>query len=1774
MIYLLSSTGDFSFTLTGDTCAHELGHNIINNLSHSENQVFNNSIQVSSSQAVTFNIPIQFVLGGDSDDQGALTTNSGDKYQAVHFGSGLTNDQASQLSQDLVRLIGSVDDEDLNEMAPLHEDEDVNRIIYAMMRRRGWNPNESWDQHLNVLPPSMIMTSDETQDIANMVLELKSSGAWDKIYAMYLPVFRDTNVNKINFKCPDSNNIETWNALEQSDASYAGFTRAGLLSQHYNLLSNSTIPAPKAMYSADQIDQELGSRVHTWMDLTSNGNHLTSKPNPLALPSEESLSPVLVDDADIFDKKIGVRFNHRSHRLVFNDGNPVNRDDFKHVFIVYRMDNWIDNGRRGTVFDFGQTINYTKASLGLGHDDYSYGSPTQFYGGWSVKQLNGWNTSKVWPTPYYNRSNDRWYGGYSNYGLNPHPSTSTHLRTAGDDPTWMYGPRIVHVKMSSSQPEQLSGFTLGNNSSDVNGWSVRGCFHDVIIYDQELTTDQVNYVTSYLAMKHDVSIHPSVTNNRSIYHNKQQNNSVTFARDVHNGVATPFTTSEAFPDQSGGAMIIKSLADQCVDKTYDIRSSYIDSTNPYIGATSSFDRTPPGMSMQNFSSSGVDTIISPGLTPDSQTSYSPPDNHKKMYMMCKMAHFSNWRAKPANASSDSYTGFYFFNQQLTTQQIQSVSRSHQLLMKNLGGSTASDQTQPYDSDGEISAYVNKLASKTGKTYDEMMDDPRVTSVIDFIKRGKSVGWWDRIAVCYFPVWRDQELNELNLKDPGLYDLQSEWNVDHCRGPWTEAIGNTAGGNWFVESMVIPVNIPTIHTLCCQPDMNVDDWTTMHYHFTVHYKRRNTSLSWGNSNYTGFGTGNTMIRVHPFRYSGWGSTSIDWGCGATDGGAFKYQTSGTYFESVEGVGDIYSKWNDTTVIRTRDCSTNTTPVTTSEFYLHPGGGHAGNQVDFFALGVKMDHNTELDMINDYVEAVDQLTATLVDTVSSAGATTIATSTNPITIHGAANLHNTDQTTVLIAAKNDLTIYDQQVPESLETASQPFTAIWDDDRVWNFSPGNDYHYGSMYNTHVYSFNSTSLTPCEIGWRMRTYGNGYPSTNGSAPGGNIATLTRGQNCFIRGRQSGAIRRSTFGYKNNTYNDDPTSGVNEDRILKFKILDDASHRGVFIAGGSPPWRVNDVSGWSGSSVYFPGSGSMNSSDNWYGSKRSGPVQDQFWNNLSNDVSFIPGEPIDIVNFDNIGSSCGVESVYNRRRGAPVQDNISFFNGKYRVAEVTDLQQPLEDGDVFDSENNQTHGGPDQPNNPGEGTPLRAWMRIDMTPIETIDIGPTNQHDLVLFANTTMSESVSADWINRFYLGGVAEHKYKLHVDNKDNMYVCGTYTDHMVVNYNLDLNEKYSVVLDEFGEPQDQPPSSSSGENSQAFVTMHDPVSGQVVTCLSTRGVGKNRGSSAIANSDGDIYMTGQVSGKVRFVADHGWWKYTERGVNTGDTHNTFGFLAKATNKEWRLNNTTKYKPIDYTWEWIVYVDAPTHALSGDRMLCDVGVDTNDDVYTIGYFDGPTEIGMSGAAKHDDSESFQFEPGYKWVDESDEQLFTCKWTDTGKCVWSNVYGVTGLNRDSIHMTFHDDTMYFVCAAETFTSSTTESGVIITQINILTGESIWTKSIQGGSITCSSIKVTDSKNIFITGACDSTISSSNITLGGGAEVQSQTGYSLLLESTGASGVVTIFTSTETTCDHVTQSTSTGKGVTVGTCDSDINIQSGTQSIDIQTPEQNKYFIYKSTHEL
>lgn len=1774
MISILSSTGDFSFTITGELCDHFLGHNIINNLGYVESQMLNNSIQVNSTQIISFDIPTQFILGGDSDPQGVLTTNSGEKYQAVHFGTGLTDEQADRLSVDLVNLIQAVDDTDENEQIELHADPDVNRILYAIRYRRGWSSLRSRYYHMDVLPDSMIKESDETQNIAAMVEELKSSGAWDKISVMYLPVFRDAEVNKINFKCPDINNIESWNALQESDNTYAGYTTDQLLTYYYgDLLNHNDIPAPKAMYMADRIDQDVDTMVYTWSDLTGNGHHLTSKPNPLAPPPENSHSPTLTDQATRRGSKRGVRFGaSRSHRMVWDDSNPVNKSDFKHIFITYRMRNWGHNGRRGTLFDFGSSSSWSAAVLGVGHDDAEYGSPTNIRGSWKTRQINGYNVgTQVMPMPYWDHIYNRWRGGISNYGFDK----QGWQRTVADDPMFMYGTRILHFQHADATADVLSHFALGTSASDTSGWCVQGDVMDVIIYDQELTTDQVNMVHGYLAMKHDVNLNPTMSDSEhvhSIRHNFNSLPEISFRQDADNGVATPFTANTT----TGAVATIKSTVNSCATKAYDVMCNFHESETPYLGPiTGGINRTEVGINFSQFDSTNEQLYLAPGFDVD-VTRSTTNTRDLRHYLMCRMSHFSYWRHKPADASGDSHSAFYFFNDKLTTEQMQSVGRSHQLLMRHLGGSTAGTETETFSPDAAIDSYVSRLASRLDKTREEMLDDPRVTSVIEFINRGKLVGWWDRIAACYFPVWRDEQLNGLNLKNPGVQSAISGSNVTHCNGPYIETLGHVSG-NLLTYALTIPISLSQLKQLCCEPPMDMNDWTTFDYHFVTHYKKRNTYLSWGGTKSTSWGN---YVFPGPYRYNGngsWGKVFVGtttWGsCYVTDAGAFKPQTKGTYFESVVGVGDIFATWDGTEVVRSIDCSTNTNPIPNQSLVYNPGGGHAGNQVDFISVGVKFDHTTERDMIDDYVDAVDQLTATLIDTVSSSGAGSIATSTNPITVHGAVNLHNTDQSAMLISAKNDLTIYDQQVPESLETTSQPFTAIWDDDRIWNWDSGDHKQYGPIYTEHGSSTSTGYLVPCAVGYRMRYHGVGWPGGWNQVAGGNIVTTSaRGTTCFIRGKSSGAIRRSTFGYGGNVYNDSASNS--EDRILKFKILPDSPERGLFIAGGSPPWRLNDTCCWTGESISYPGRGDASSSSNWLSNYTHGPEQDRFWNNLSNDKDFIPGEALDIVHFDNLPYMSGEQQLpSNYQRGAPIQDNISFFNGKYRVAEVTDLQQPLEDGDVFDSESYTTYGGPAQPTNPGESTPLRAWMRVEMSPIETIDIGPTNQHDLVLFANTTMSDSVSADWINRFYLGGVDEYQYRLHVDNEDNMYVCGTYRDYMVVNYNLNINEKYSVVLDEFGKPQDELQLNPSGENSQAFLTMHDPASGQIITCLSTRGVGKNKGTAAISNSTGDIYMTGQVSGKVRFEADHGWWKYADRGVNTGSTQNTFGFLAKVSKKEWMLNNNVKYKPIDYTWDWIVYVDAPEHALSGDRMLSDVGVDTADSVYTAGYFSGPTEIGMSGAAKPDDSETFQFEPGYKWVDESDEQVFLCKWSDKGKCKWSSVYSCVGLNHDSIYVKFHDDLMYFVCVADTITTSSTSSGLLVSRVNISTGEFTWISTIQGVT-SCTGITITDTGNIHITGKCDTTLTSTNVTLGGNADVTSPSGYSLLMEPSGNSAVVTIHTSSDISCDGTTQSTSTGRGVTIGTCSSDVSITAGTQSTTIQTSEANKYFIYKMTHEL
>ncbi len=782
--------------------------------------------------------------------------------------------------------------------------------------------------------------------------------------------------------------------------------------------------------------------------------------------------------------------------------------------------------------------------------------------------------------------------------------------------------------------------------------------------------------------------------------------------------------------------------------------------------------------------------------------------------------------------------------------------------------------------------------------------------------------------------------------------------------------------------------------------------------------------------------------------------------------------------------------------------------------------------------------------------------------------IASSSNPITVHSSQLLSNTDQTVILLKSKGDLTVFDQVVPQALQTTTHPFTGIWQDETVWNFNTGDYYHYGPMYGIGTHSYKTSKPVNCNVGKQLRDTGFpvNYNYTTGasfSSAGGPGAT---GTSCFIRGRDSGAIRRSTWGKKGNIYNDNPNGEI-EDRLLYFRIIPEQPQLGVFVSGGSPPWRVHDCCAVTTDTLQYPDKpGNELLSPSSY---CTGPVEDRFFNNLSNNIDFIPGESIDIINFDNPCNNSSYPEQTQFLRGLPVQDNISFYNGKYRVAEVTDLTTPLSAGAVF-YDNLTTHGGPLQAAVSGDPVPRQAWMRIDMQPIESINIGPTNRYDLVLFATSTLTNGTSADWINRYYVGGAETATYSMKTDMHDNILVCGTYQDHLVVNYNLDINEKYSVVLDQYGYPQDQL-QPGDGLYSQAFLTIHDAVSGQVVSCLSTRGPGKNRGSAAAVDSSGYVYMTGQVSGNAKFEADHGWWKYVDRSINTGSMDNTFAFLARISKKDWQYDQHVKYKPIDYSWDWMVFVDAPTHSLSGDRMMCDVGVDTDDNVYTAGYFTGPTEIGKSGAATPDDPEKFQFEQGYKWVDSNSEQVFICKWTKEGICEWSTVTPCDNLKHDSVHIRMHDDLMYFVYVAD----SNGQQQLNLMKIDTTTGDALWQSTIRADDITCTDISTVDNNNIHLSGTCNSSLLSDDMIITGDTSTISiTTGFSLMVNPDATTGFLTTHTGTSVTCSADCQSITSGLASSVGVSRSSLNVNTDNQSIQIPSPGGNKYFIYKVVHEL
>ena len=327
--------------------------------------------------------------------------------------------------------------------------------------------------------------------------------------------------------------------------------------------------------------------------------------------------------------------------------------------------------------------------------------------------------------------------------------------------------------------------------------------------------------------------------------------------------------------------------------------------------------------------------------------------------------------------------------------------------------------------------------------------------------------------------------------------------------------------------------------------------------------------------------------------------------------------------------------------------------------------------------------------------------------------------------------------------------------------------------------------------------------------------------------------------------------------------------------------------------------------------------------------------------------------------------------------------------------------------------------------------------------------------------------------------------------------------------------------------------------------------------------------------MYVVGKVSGDVTFQDTRGLMKGIDRGVNTGGKHNTFGYVAKLTMDDTQVSRHVKYRPLDYTWDWINYIDATTPSLSGDRQVNDVVVDDTDNVYITGYYNCSTEIGRSGATEWT-SNDLKFEPGYKWDDTNQSTLFVAKYTSTGKCIWSTTSRVDSQLNDTQKLQISNNKLYMMSNVNGSSfGSQSLSGVCVETFDLETGEHQNSKNINATNIHATDIKATDRQMLIITGTFSGDITSDNLTLVTKPSTQTTTsGFYALLPDHMTTGRVGVINNDQISNVLSVLDYTNGNNAIISDGTNNFHTNLGVGSLNINKPTNLASYMFTFSHEL
>lgn len=1895
---VMSTTADEKITVDNTSPCNPYSGFLLKSSTTDDVTTYSNGISISTTNVSTLDPSHRWVIGGEGiNGSGVMQKGVNEiEIQSMYFGTGLDKQKSQQLSSALVKLIQTFDSTDTNPSDVLSDDYLINKVTFAILNRMGYTYTlPSWIRERNAmkgLDTQSLQSSDIYNNLKQYYQTAKTEGWSDKIKTLHLPMWRDSNVNKINFHCPGVYDIDKWN---KRSPFWKLDNNSTLLNPPVDSDGNTILPDPFAYFNAEDITDDPNTYITEWNDQSSNNNMILDTSAHDNLETEPT-GPVFVDNGGINGDEKCVKFNYNGSRdpqarhnylnrpgnqfrMVMNSGLDVTRP--KHVFLVYRNITSI-NGSTPITFDITDKLErpgYTTAP-GLTQLDHTEGESV-YSTNYGVMTINGYQGS-YWK----NDSNGKITWTPDPITIWPDNSVTTTAGTPMLSET-RFGKRVVHVNMAEMIDNDSEHVTCPypevgddgaiNLPSDVklclgnldtnNPVCIHGEYYEMVVYSDHLTHDQVEAVYNYLCSKHEVSLHEDYTNHMysgSVEHGHGKyayipnNNPVTVNGESDTTQGTEINIPETdvtyaygseylgITNTAGGFGSIKFDTTTCTSTTHteNTMGSLVGdgwtlgkSTNTFnIPETTGIDI---GFSYINRGATDnlyyLNNFITPVSTYTRQSTTIPVENP---YLFS-----TGDTGSPKLGTKDKYQAFFYTDDLVTTQQLSGFGGA----ITNLTSNT--DNVSPatcatYSSNPYVQNYLCAVVKAGGIHPSAVATDNRAAAINDYITNLMANNeLTDLYTAMYLPVWKCAEANKINLLCPGDKDLLIDNDkINHETGEYLHYLG-TGTGDQFSNEVVVPykpkdiINTPCdeTHSTSWTDSLNFDVFVNLvnlpassarspvMWRFQQNELSNNTQ---DQQNYTN-DYYNPDVSEHDLVGVTWPGLGTDWHAGPYNT-QWKDQTGDgvnpapmyKYKHDHEQQGGLLKCRNtetqsqfglDTTRSGSVASSGRLTAINSYDYTLKdigglgdrtynvpqyymtmPLGGAKDTCTNFIAIGRNIPDDVALRELLFKLSGASYKTYT--DTILSS---------DDLECHGAHSLTNGD-VLMLASVKNNTKVRSNEIPQSLNTTSTPLTSVWDDDRSWNFTTGDrdladerpgytqntDYRWihGKINNGGNRS-HATDIGAISFGYACRRPQGSFDDLTGreyitGSDRPYYVSSSVGAIPYIRGLTSGAVRRSTFGHAGNQHNDNPSN--NEKRYMQFKIIHDSPQKGAFVGGGS--FRTADTI--------------FNNATSWFDTSSGNPeIDDSFNKYPSNNIPFQQGEAVEIGHIDHSGdylrgaagtsyhqhgSAYQVGNPYKSVDCLPLRSNIEYYNGKYIVAEVNESTTgQLSDGPVFSA--GTTHGGPKAT---GDGTAhdLHAWMRLEMQDIETIDIGPTNKHDLVItstLSGTTLSPV--ENWTTRLYIdhANINANEYKLNKGMNEQIHISGTYSDYIVVNYDTDKHEMYSLNMSSTGDAQTttQP---NTNNYTQAFMLQMATTSGKPTAFRSTKGSGWSKCTSSVEDSMGNIYMTGHISGDVDFTDNHGMLRDSNRGVNTGAKENMFGFLAKSHKDETQIDSVTKYKPLDYTWAWVNYIDTTTESLSGTRVISDIAVDPADNVYVIGYYDHPSEIGRSGASNLD-NDTLAFEPGYVWDDTTSKTVFVSKFEPEGKCLWTKRSTVDSVDQPSQKILVHRNHIYTVNVANGLSFNTQSlSGVCVDRFDQTTGDIL--KSINynndtdqtepsgGWNLTVTDFKISDRGMILITGTCTGeSLVSDNITFTNkfGTPATDETiGYAAFIPTFMETGKLSFTTTTNPSTTPVKFNTSvvdysTGLHMVIGTVNNWVsgqNVSAGfgspTDVINISKP--------------